>query len=77
MPADDIPAKKRERAPDMAADLGGLLHGRHGGRLHDAGELDDLVKLRSYRQRVVDALAAGLEDRLLMNRFGGMRNRLA
>ena len=70
--SDDVSAKKAEGPTGLPTDLRGLgLEVCH--RYGPADQLD-LLKLLGVGKRVVDALGTGLDDRLLVDSFGVVRN---
>src|SRR5580658_897340 len=72
VPSRDIPAEEREGASHFTTDLGALVAQVHG--LQHATKLDDLVELFGVNECFVDALPAGFEYGLLVDRFRRMRN---
>src|SRR5580693_1121679 len=70
----NVSAEEGECASHLRANLSGLVGQMHG--LHDSTELDHLVELFGVGERVVNALPAGFENRLLMNGFRRTRNLL-
>src|SRR5689334_22673166 len=72
VPSGNVAAEESERTSRIRADLRGLVSQRHS--LHGGAELHDFIELFGIGQGLVDALPAGFEKMLLMNRFGRMRH---
>jgi hypothetical protein len=68
----NIPAEEREPASHFATDLAGLVSQVHG--LQDPAEPYDLFEPFVIGERLINALPARFENRLLMNGFRTTRN---
>jgi hypothetical protein len=71
-----VPAVDREGAADCRADRSRRIPERHAG-FHRTAQLLHLVELLRVGKHVIDAIPRRLEERLLMDRFGRVRDLLA